>query len=115
MTVEQYYNNQKSPQKEICLRLREIIKKEYPTFKETMLWGVPVFNNGLFYIVALKDHMNLGFTISNLTKEEEKLFQGGGKTTRKIEIKRIEDIDEKMITKLLDFVYKKSEPLSTTK
>jgi uncharacterized protein YdhG (YjbR/CyaY superfamily) len=107
MTVEQYYNKQKSPQKEICLKLREIVKKEYPQYEESMLWGVPVFNNGLFYIVSLKDHVNLGFTISNISKEEEKLFDGGGKTTRKIEIKSIEDIDKVKIKKLLNFVKKK--------
>lgn len=84
MTVDEYYNNLKSPNKEICLKLRHTIKSKYPSFKESMLWGVPVFNNGLIYIVSLKDHINLGFTISNLTKEEEKIFDGGGKTTRKI-------------------------------
>jgi len=105
--VEQYYNKRKSPQKEICIKLREIVKKEYPKYKESMLWGVPVFNDGLFYIVALKDHVNLGFTISNISKEEEKLFDGGGKTTRKIEIKGIKDIDEVQIKKLLNFVEKK--------
>jgi uncharacterized protein YdhG (YjbR/CyaY superfamily) len=100
---------QKSPQKEICLELRKIVKKQFPEFKETMLWGVPVFNDGLIYIVALKEHVNLGFTISNLTKEEEKLFQGGGKTTRKVEIRNIEEIDEERIGKLLDLVVKKSK------
>jgi hypothetical protein len=105
--VNDYYQKLKSPQKEIALKLRTIIKKEYPKYKESMLWGVPVFNDGLFYIVSLKDHVNLGFTISNLTKDEEKLFQGGGKTTRKIEIKDIEEIDRIKIVKLLNFVEKK--------
>ena len=105
--VNEYYKSQKSPQKEICLKLREIIKKKYPKYKESMLWGVPVFNNGLFYIVSLKDHVNLGFTVSNLTKEEEKLFQGGGKTTRKIEIKDLKEIDEIKIIQLLTLVDKK--------
>ena len=108
MTVDEYYNKQKSPQKEICLKLRKIVKKKYPHYKESMLWGVPVFNNGLFYIVSLKNHVNLGFTISKLTKEEEKLFKGGGKTTRKIEIESLEQINEAKILKLLDFVVKKA-------
>lgn len=107
MTVEEYYNNLKSPQKEIALNLRAIVKSLYPEFKETMLWGVPVFENGLCYIVALKDHVNFGFTVSNLTKEEEKLFEGGGKTTRKIEIRSLEEIDKGRIKKLVDFVLKR--------
>ncbi len=104
MTVEEYYKKQKSPQKEIALKLRDTVKSLYPKFKETMLWGVPVFENGLCYIVCLKDHVNLGFTVSNLTKEEEKLFEGGGKTTRKIEVRSLEDIDKGRIKKLVDFV-----------
>ena len=107
MTVEEYYNKQKSPQKEICLKLRDIIESTYPELKESLQWGVPVFNEGLIYIVALKDHVNRGFTISNLSQKEEQLFEGGGKTTRKIEIRSVEDIDEDRIKKLLDFVIKK--------
>lgn len=109
MTVEEYYAKQKSPQKEICNELRAIIKRHYPNFKESMLWGVPVFNDGTFYIVALRDHVNLGFTVSNLTNEEEKLFDGGGKTTRKIEIKGLEAIDEGRIIKVLEFVTNKNK------
>lgn len=108
MSVEEYYSMLENPQRDICLELRSIIKKNYPTFKESMLWGVPVFNNGLIYIVALKDHTNLGFTVSNLTKEEELLFQGGGKTTRKIELRRIDEIDASKIKQLIDLVMSKS-------
>ena len=109
MTVDEYYNKQESPQKEICLKLRHIVKKSYPEYRESMLWGVPVFNDGLFYIVSLKNHINLGFTVSNLSKEEEKLFQGGGETTRKIEIGSLDQIDEKKIIGLLEFVIKKHQ------
>lgn len=106
MTPKEYYSKQKLPQRDICLKLRDIILNMYPDIKESMLWGVPVFNDGLFYIVALKDHVNLGFTVSNLSKEDEKLFEGGGKTTRKIEIDSLEDIDKDRIEMLLEFVYK---------
>lgn len=107
MTVEEYYDKQISPQKEICLRLRELVKRRFPKYRESMLWGVPVFNDGLIYIVALKSHVNLGFTLSNLTNEEESLFQGGGKTTRKIEFAKIEDINEEEILDIFDFLVKK--------
>ena len=112
MTVEEYYAKQKSPQKEICNKLRAIIKHQYPNFEESMLWGVPVFNDGLFYIVALKDHVNLGFTTSDLSKEEERLFDGGGKTTRKIEISKLEEIEEGRIREVLEFVEKRSQTKS---
>ncbi|MDD5287564.1 MAG: DUF1801 domain-containing protein [Dehalococcoidales bacterium] len=99
--VKGYIEKQKSPQKEICLELRDIILKTFPDVKEEMKWGVPAFSNGQFYIGALRDHVNLGFSINGLTKEELALFEGSGKTMRHIKIKTLSDIDEKKIVKLL--------------
>ena len=69
-----------------------------------MKWGVPAFADGKFYIVALKDHVNLGFSSQGLTKEELKLFDGGGKTMRHIEVVKTIDIDNERIVKLLKLV-----------
>jgi hypothetical protein len=99
--VKEYIEKQKSPQKEICLKLREIILKTFPDIKEEMKWGVPTFSGGKFYIGALKEHVNLGFSINGLTKEEIALFEGGGKTMRHIKIRTLKDVDEKRIVKLL--------------
>jgi hypothetical protein len=106
--VDDYINRQPSPQREICQRLRELISKTLPGVKEEMMWGVPAFAGGKFYIVALKDHVNLGFSIKGLTKEEIALFDGGGKTTKHIEVASLEAIDEKRITGLLKLVNKKA-------
>jgi predicted GIY-YIG superfamily endonuclease len=100
--VKEYIDKQKSPQKEICLKLRDIILKTFPSAKEEMRWGVPVFANGRFYLGALKDHVNLGFSINGLTKEEMSLFEGRGKTMRHIKVMTLKDIDEKKIVKLLE-------------
>jgi predicted GIY-YIG superfamily endonuclease len=99
--VKEYIEKQKSPQKEICLRLREIILKTFPDAQEEMKWGVPVFANGKFYIGALKNQVNLGFSINGLTKEQIALFEGSGKTMRHIKVMTLGDIDEKRIVKLL--------------
>jgi hypothetical protein len=101
--VTEYIQKQISPHKEICQKLREIILKTYPEIKEEMKWGVPNYGN-LYYFVALKDHVNLGFSIKNLSTDEIELFEGTGKTMRHIKINSIEDIDEKKITKLLNMV-----------
>jgi len=69
--------------------------------------GVPVFGNGLFYVVALKDYVDLGFSATKLTKEELMLFDGGGKTARDIKIKSLNNLDIKQIKKLLNLVYRK--------
>ncbi len=104
--VDDYIQKQKSPQQEICQELRRIILKTFPDAKEEMKWGVPAFADGKFYIVALKDHVNLGFSIEGLSKDEIALFDGGGKTMKHIEIGTLQGIDEKRIARLLKMVGK---------
>jgi uncharacterized protein YdhG (YjbR/CyaY superfamily) len=104
--VDDYIKKQGSPQKEICQELRKIVLKTFPDAKEEMKWGVPTFADGKFYIVALKNHVNLGFSIEGLSKDEMALFDGGGKTMKHIEIGTMQDIDEKRIVKLLKMVGK---------
>jgi uncharacterized protein YdhG (YjbR/CyaY superfamily) len=72
--IDDYIYRQCSPQKEICQNLRSLILKTFPDVKEEMKWGVPTFVDGKFYIVALKDHVNLGFSIKGLTKEDMAFF-----------------------------------------
>src|SRR4030042_6315125 len=106
--VEAYINKQATPQKEICQALRILILRTFPDTKEEMKWGVPAFAEGKFYIVALKDHVNLGFSIKGLTKEDEKLFDGGGKTMKHVQITNLSGIDEKRIVDLLKLVEKRA-------
>jgi hypothetical protein len=101
--VDDYINRQTSPQKEICQTLRDIILRSFPDIKEEMKWGVPAFGDGKYYTVALKDHVNLGFSIKGLTKEDIALFDGGGKTMKHIKVDQT-DIDENRIIKLLKLV-----------
>lgn len=68
--------------------------------------GVPWYE-GNYYIVALKDHVNLGFSLENLSKEEKALLEGAGKTMRHIKIRSLKDINEKEIVRLLRIVNKK--------
>jgi hypothetical protein len=105
--IDDYIDKQVSPQKEICQNLRRMILKTFPDVKEEMKWGVPAFADGKFYIVSLKDHVNLGFSIKGLTKEEIALFDGDGKTTKHIEVDK-NDIDENKVIGLLKLVDKKA-------
>jgi hypothetical protein len=74
MKVEEYLQKQKSPQKEICQQLRTIILRTFPSIKEEMKWGVPTYAEGKYYIVSLKEQVNLGFSMINLSKEEQQGF-----------------------------------------
>lgn len=105
--VEAYFSKQPQQQQEICRLLQRIILENFPDIKEEMKWGVPAYENGLFYLVSLKDHVNLGFSVTKLTDEEEKFFDRGGKTTRKIEIREIDEIDHQQIGNLLRLINSK--------
>jgi hypothetical protein len=107
--IDNYINKQPSPQKEICHALRKLIFKTFPAASEEMKWGVPAFAEGNYYIVALTDHVNLGFTLKGLTKEDERLFDGGGKTMKHIQVSSLSGIDEKRIVNLLKLVAERAK------
>lgn len=107
--VTEYIEKQKSPQKEICKKLRRIISKNFPKFKESMKWGTPVYEDGRYYLVALKDHVNLGFSIKGLSKEEINLFEGGGKTMKYLDFDSTKGVDEKRIIKFIKLVEKRNK------
>ena len=109
--IAEYIGMLKSPQREICAKLRRLILKTFPDIKEEIKMGVPWYE-GRFYIGALRDHVNLGFTINGLSEKEADLFEGLGKTMRHIKIFSTEGIDEKKIVKLLKLVRKKAVPCS---
>lgn len=101
--VDNYIKNLPSPQREISKKIRGLILNSFPDIKEDMKYGVPYYDND-FYIVGLKDHVNLGVSIQNLTPEEIAQFEGSGKTTRHIKIASLEDIREEKIISLLKLV-----------
>jgi uncharacterized protein YdhG (YjbR/CyaY superfamily) len=107
--VDEYIGKQKSPQKEICLQLRSIIFGVFPGIEEEMKWGVPTYAKGKFYFVALKDHVNLGFSMDGLSEDEKKRFDGSGKTMKIVEFSSIQEINGTDIEKLLRLVWKRSE------
>jgi putative endonuclease len=99
--VQQYLEKIPPPQKEICLKLREIILHAFPEIKESLKRGVPVFDDGRFEIRVQKNQANLGFSVAGLTKKQLAIFEGSGKTMRRISIRTIDDVDEKKLLKLL--------------
>jgi len=101
--IDEYIEKQGSPQKEIAQKLRSIILTTFPNIKEELKLGVPWYE-GKYYIVSLKNHVNLGFSLKNLSKEEQKLFDGGGKTMKHLEFRSLADIDDEKIVKLLKMV-----------
>jgi hypothetical protein len=105
--IERYINKQKSPQREIIQKLRAIVLKAVPEPKERLWMGVPWYDR--FYLVALKDHVNMGFSVKGLSSLDMSLFEGKGKTMRHLKFRSIEDVDEEKVVKLLKLVLEKGE------
>jgi len=104
--VEKYMEKQKSPQREIVQRLRDTILKTLSDIKEELKMGVPWYE-GKFYIVALRDHVNLGFSVKGLSETEKALFEGKGKMMRHVKFYSMKDVDEVRVVKLLRLVAEK--------
>jgi hypothetical protein len=99
-TVDEYIQNQPSPQKEICETLRKIILDNCPGIEERMWVGVPYYGNK-YYIVSLKDHVNIGFSIEGMHKKYIDMLTGGGKTFKVLEFTNVDEIDEDKIVDML--------------
>jgi hypothetical protein len=79
-----------------------------PNIKEEFKMGVPWYE-GKFYVVALRDHVNLGFLVKGLSKQEKTLFEGKGKMMRHVKFYSTEDVDKTKVIKLLRLVAEKGE------
>jgi uncharacterized protein YdhG (YjbR/CyaY superfamily) len=106
--VEAYIETQKSPQKEILQKVRDIFKETLPNCEEKMGWGVVTFASGKFYIAAMKNRVHVGFAIIGLSEDEISAFEGTGKTMRHIKIPNLESIDETKLTKMIQMVNEKA-------
>jgi hypothetical protein len=105
--VDEYIERQKTPQREIVQRLRSIILKTFHGIKEEVKMGVPWYE-GKFYVVALRDHVNLGFSVKGLSEQEIALFEGKGQLMRHMKFYSLMDVDEARVVMLLKLVAEKS-------
>ena len=105
--VNEYIENQQSPQKEILQEVRKIFRETLSNCDEKKAWGVVTFAGKKFYIAAMKNRVHVGFAITGLDKDEIGLFEGGGKTMRHIRIPTLESIDKQRLVRLIEMVDKK--------
>ena len=103
--VDNYIAKQQSPQKEILKRLRKLILKTFPKINEEIKMGVPWYE-GKFYLVALKDHVNLGFAVAGLLDKYKNELEGKGKYMQHLKFFSLRDIDETKIVRLMKLTNK---------
>ncbi len=73
-----------------------------------MKLGVPYYDEDV-YILSLKDHVNLGLSIQRLSDQDLNQLKGTGKTTRSLEFRSLDDINEPRIVLLLGKVRQKDK------
>lgn len=100
MTVDEYIQQLPSPNKELLEMLRKLILKTTPGIVEEMKMGVPWYE-GKFYLVSLKDHVNMGFAYSSMLKKYQSELEGKGEYMRHIKFFNVKDIDKEKLTKLI--------------
>ncbi len=108
--VEAYFKRQKKPERELCYGLRALILKEFPGASEEMRYGAPWYG-GRFYIAAFRDHVNLGFSVSGLTKRERALADGFGRFMGHVKVFPGAGIDQKRIARILKMAKKPERSL----
>ena len=106
--ADAYIEKQKSPQKEVLKKVRQIFQETLPNCEEKVAWGVITYESGKFYIAAMKNRVHVGFAVTGLSEDEINMFEGSGKTMKHIKIPTLESIDETMLVKMIDIVDKKA-------
>ena len=105
MEADRFFSDLPTPQKDICLQLRSLIRSRFPAIDEKMKWGVPTYGEGKVYIASLEDHVNIGFSLAELSDAEKSLLEGSGKTMRHLKLYKPADIEEKTVLRLLNAVF----------
>ena len=98
--VDQYIRKFDGERGAILKRLRSIILRTFPDLEEEMKMGVPWYG-GSFYLVALKDHVNMGFCYGGSLKKHQKELEGSGKYMRHIKFHSLQEVDEGKIVRLM--------------
>ena len=81
--VKAYIDKQDEPKKTLLKKSRKLILEALPQCKEEFSWGVPVYDEGKFYLAAMKTRVHIGFAITGLSKEEIKELEDNELNERK--------------------------------
>ncbi len=98
--VDQYIKKFAGEKQAILKRLRAIILNTFPELVEEMKMGVPWYG-GSFYLVALNDHVNMGFCLGGSLKKHAKELEGSGKYMRHVKFRSLDDVNEGKLVRLM--------------
>jgi len=101
--VNGYISDSPPEQQEVLETLRRLIHKTIPETTEDLKWGMPVFTKTKIftYLRSTKNHVALGFYNLERINDSQELLEGTGKNMKHLKIKKVTDIDEKLIAEWL--------------
>ena len=106
--IEQYIFNQTEPYQSIMLYVRSVIFKNFPEIKERYSYKIPFFNyknKPLLYLNILKGtkYVDVAFVQGILLEEKYPNLEDkkNRKQVRSLQLKSLEDLDEKMFINLM--------------
>lgn len=102
--ITEYIDNAPKEQKEIMEMIRSLIHQNAKNVTEEFKWSRPIFKSekDFAYLQSNKSHVNLGF-YKDFKKldDPDNLLEGTGKTMRHIKLKKVSDINSKLLSEWL--------------
>ncbi len=97
--VTQYINEAPEEHKQIMHELRQLLHEAVSQVEESFKWSRPIFSThtSFAYLLANKNHVNLGFNDASKLNDPKGLLEGTGKDMRHIKIKKVADIDRELM------------------
>ena len=101
--VSDYIDGCPDSQVEILHSLRELIAKQVPDAIEQFKWSRPVYGRqkDFCYLVSNKNYATLGFNYASRIEDPGQLLEGTGKNMRHIKLRNAQDLDLKILGKMI--------------
>ena len=102
-SVAEYIDELDGWRAEAVSALRRLVIEAAPHAEESFKWARPVYehNGPLCYIMAHKNHVNLGFSRGVDLPDNADILEGSGKQMRHVKVTSVEDIDEEVLRGLI--------------
>lgn len=107
--VTEYINNAPAEQKEIMEIIRLLIHQNAMSITEEFKWSRPIFKSSkdFAYLQSNKNHVNLGFYRGfEKLNDPAGLLEGTGKTMRHIKLKKVSDLNKKLLSEWFAIISK---------
>lgn len=93
-SVDAYVNSHRGWQREVLMKLRDMVRTVAPEATENISWSQPVFdvNGPMCYIKAFSDHVNFGFWRGTELDDPEGLLVGDLTKMRHVKISSLNDV-----------------------